>query len=60
MPNRLSFDSKRTKRLRIAYEKATKDAKESFLFDGHEFLTDYAKYVLAYLEDRLLKQARGE
>lgn len=37
------------KQLRDAYKKACDDKMASFILDGHEFLTLYAKYLLEYL-----------
>lgn len=36
--------------LRSAYEKARTCNRESFKLDGKEFFTDYAKYLLEYLD----------
>jgi hypothetical protein len=38
------------KQLEAAYKKALDDNKESFIFDGDEYLVEYAKYLLEYLE----------
>lgn len=46
----LTFDKAKREKLRKAYLQARKDSKESFTFQGSEFLTDYAKYVLEYLD----------
>lgn len=36
--------------LKVAYEKAVKDGREEFIYKGHTLLTDYAKYLIEYLE----------
>ncbi len=36
-----------------AYKIALKEDKETFIFEGKEFLTNYAKYVIEYLETQL-------
>lgn len=32
------------------YEQARNNNEESFMFKGHEFLTNYAKYLLEYIK----------
>ena len=32
------------------YEKAWLDKSQSFMYEGHEIVTDYAKYLLEYME----------
>ena len=39
-------------KLRRHYELAVKDEAESFSFEGHELLVQYAKYLLDYLEGK--------
>ena len=34
--------------LKKAYDKAVKDGKPQFVYDGHEFVTTYAKYFLKF------------
>lgn len=36
-----------------AYEEAVRQHKDVFTFDGHEFVTSYAKYLLMYLNERM-------
>lgn len=53
MTGEITFDREKTKALRRAYEKAQQAGKErydTFEFEGHELVMDYAKYVLEYLE----------
>ena len=38
------------KELKKAYEKAVKEKAYSFIFNEQEVLTDYAKYLIQYLE----------
>ena len=40
-------------RFRVAYEDAKAAGQTEFLFDGNEFLTKYAAYLIEYLETRL-------
>lgn len=35
-----------------AYEQATRDKQDTFMFEGQEILTAYAKYVVMYVEGR--------
>jgi predicted GTPase len=45
-----TFDRPMVDRLRIAYETAKKEKADSFIFEGNEYLTDYARYLLEYLD----------
>lgn len=38
------------------YLKAVQNKSEQFCFEGHDFLTEYAKYVLEYLKPKFEKQ----
>ena len=38
--------------LRIEFKKAKESNAESFVLKGHTLLTDYAKYLIQYLEMR--------
>jgi hypothetical protein len=40
-------------RLKKRYDEAVRDHEYKFTFEGDEFLTDYAKYLIEYLESRL-------
>lgn len=40
------------KRLKKTYDKALEEKKESFVFQGHELLVAYAKYLLEYLKSK--------
>lgn len=42
----------------VAYEEAVAQRKDVFTFDGHEFVTSYAKYLLQYLDSQLIAQPR--
>ena len=46
--------------LEKAYHKAVKDKKETFIFDGGEFLTDYAKYLIEYLKPKFYAEGKDE
>ena len=45
----IEFTPKRAQRFADEHNKAIKARKESFIFDGDEFVTAYAHYVLEYL-----------
>lgn len=36
-----------------AYKQAIKSGQEMFVFEGHDFLVPYSKYLIEYLEERL-------
>jgi hypothetical protein len=38
------------KEIKKAYAKALELKQESFFFEGNEFVTEYAKYLIEYLE----------
>lgn len=48
--NNVYFDTDKISLMKKAYEKAKEKQQESFMFDGDEYLTAYAKYLLQYLE----------
>lgn len=48
----INFDKQKYEALRKAYDKAVADKKESFMFEGNEWVTTYAKYALEYLEPK--------
>ena len=39
--------------LRRAYKKAVEDGEKVFKFEGHELLTDYAKYLIQHLDHEI-------
>ena len=45
------------RQLKKAYNKAVKDGAESFILNGDEILTRYAKYLLEYFDMQLNKSA---
>jgi hypothetical protein len=58
MMQSMSFDTKKREDLRKAYNKAVKYKKKKFKFDGADFVTDYAKYMLDHL-DNVLKEKQA-
>jgi hypothetical protein len=52
MPN-VNFTPDKLQQLIKEYENAVKLGKESFVFEGSELLTSYAKYLIEYLKTQL-------
>lgn len=48
----MQFDRPRYLRLLRVYRQAVDDGRESFKFEGGEFLVSYAKYLLEFLAER--------
>lgn len=46
----IEFNEARRERLRKAYQDAVESEQKIFVFDGNEYLTAYAKYLLQYLD----------
>lgn len=46
----MTFDENDYLAFRKLYRQAVANKEKEFVFKGQEFLTDYAKYVLQYLE----------
>lgn len=49
MSNTVTFTKKEFVGLKKAYELAVKQEAKSFTYDGNEYVTGYAKYLLEYL-----------
>jgi hypothetical protein len=49
--DKIEFTPAKLKLLKQEYEKAKN--KESFIFEGREILTSYAKYLIQYLESQI-------
>jgi hypothetical protein len=50
MVQHISFTKTKVRELQIMYDKAVSNNVDTFIFDGKEFLTSYAKYLLEYLK----------
>ncbi len=50
----LEFDREKTESLRKAYDVSIRSNFKSFQFEGNEYLTAYAGYLLEYLDARLI------
>ena len=48
----INWTPEMARRFKRTYEEAkrVKGGKETFMFDGNEFVLDYAKYLIEYLE----------
>jgi cell fate regulator YaaT (PSP1 superfamily) len=49
----VEFNVRRREALRKIYKAAVKDGHKTFKYEGHEYLTDYAKYMLDFLDMKL-------
>ena len=49
MSNTMSVDSSTFSRLKKEYQNAVANSNDTFIFDGNELLTAYAKYLIEYL-----------
>ena len=49
MAGTISFDLPTYQRLKKEYQRSVDNNVEIFVFDGHELLTSYAKYMIEYL-----------
>lgn len=52
----INFTEASAKAFKKAYLKAVKDEQDSFVWDGHEFILGYAKYLLEHLETNVFKK----
>ena len=50
MTGQITFTKEKMQSLEASYQQALREGKKQFTFEGHELLTDYAKYVLMYLK----------
>jgi len=50
MKEHIIFTRENTRKLQLMYNKAVKNSAESFLFEGREILTGYAKYLIEALK----------
>lgn len=46
----VTFTAQKREELRRAYTQALADKSDTFLFQGHELLVSYAKYLLEFLD----------
>jgi len=57
MQHTIIINETNRRQLKKAYNKAVKDGAESFILNGDEILTRYAKYLLEYFDMQLNKSA---
>jgi hypothetical protein len=50
--NSINFTPEKLEAFKKAKAQAEAEGKESFVFEGHEVLCSYAKYVIEYLEHK--------
>lgn len=53
--NMVEFNAESFKKFRARYNTAIEKSENSFVFEGNEYLTSYAKYVIEYLEPKFKK-----
>ena len=53
MDNTITINFATYKKLKKAYQEALKNNETIFIFEGHELLINYAKYLLQYLDMQL-------
>jgi hypothetical protein len=51
---KINWTESKLNRFKITFSKAVKEEQPSFRFDGHEFVTGYARYLIAYLSTKKL------
>lgn len=49
----INFDRPTLEALKQEYDKAVKEGKETFTFQGQELLVSYARYLIEYLQTKL-------
>lgn len=52
MTDTINFTYNKYERFEKAYKQAIEDNKTDFFFEGHQFLTSYAKYLLEHLNNK--------
>ena len=50
MAETIKFTPDKVTKLKAEYKKAVDDGVTSFIFEGHELLVSYAKYLIEYLD----------
>lgn len=53
--NKINWTYPMLLRLQKAYVQARADKVDTFKFEGHEYLVEYAKYLIEYLNHQLKK-----
>lgn len=55
----VNFTREKRDALRRAYDRAAGKGQVQFMFEGREYLTGYAKYLLEYLDGQFRAEARN-
>jgi hypothetical protein len=50
----IHFNMEKKRQFQVAWETAVVNGEDQFDFDGHPFLTSYAKYLVEHLNNTLL------
>lgn len=53
MTDKIVFDKEKLRKLKKLYKSALERGADSFLFEGKEVLTAYAKYMIQFVETQL-------
>lgn len=54
MAGDVTFTREKFKKFKKAYNACKQAQRQSFTFEGHEVLADYARYMLEYLENEFM------
>jgi hypothetical protein len=54
--NNVEFTKEKLDRLIKVYQYAVRENKQTFWFEGHEYLVAYAKYLIEYLKNKFDKE----
>jgi hypothetical protein len=52
----ITFDRRKVEQFRKAYNRARAAGETQFVFEGHSLLVAYARYMLEYLDLRVVKE----
>jgi hypothetical protein len=50
MDNKVTYTEESIASLKKRYDEAVENDEKTFIFEGNEYLLDYAKYMIEYLE----------
>ncbi len=56
----IEWDAAKRERLRKAYNEAKAAKAKEFMFDGHAFVTDYAKSLLEWLDMKIKEPTESD
>jgi hypothetical protein len=56
MPDMVKFTPEKLSDLERYYKKAVKDGEDTFMFEGKEWVTDYAKYAIEFLNTKIRRE----